>query len=366
MITNIIFWFFLLGTFTYFGILLLVIRGLLGLKPKPPRRDEFVTVVIPFRNEVLNITQLLRSLKALNYPKKLFEIIFINDDSSDGGEKLVEAELERQPHWCLISIDEKPEHLRGKKYGLTKAIEKSRGDVILTTDADCEVPPNWIQTMLGHLSPDVGMVLGHSPIHEEDSFFHRLISFDVLSGSTVAAAGAFYNKPPHANGRNLIYRKQAFFDVKGYSENGYIDSGDDFFLSQAIREKTEWKFNFCLDPNAYVFTKVHPFGKNFLFQQIRRNSKAIHHTVPFLLVAFGILLHIVGFPFFMLSGIIGVQSKLAILFIKISLEFWTVVVSTKKLHLLHLRKYYPIMLVLYPVFILLFSLAGSLKLYRWK
>lgn len=366
MITNLIIGLFLLGTIVYFSILLFVIRGLLGIEQKPPRKDEFVTVVVSFRNEVLNISNLLQSLKELTYPIDLFEVIFINDGSTDGGEKLVEAEMDKQLHWDLIVISNKPKHLQGKKYGLTKAIEKSKGDVILTTDADCEVPPNWIQTMLGHLSPEVGMVLGHSPIHEDGTFFHRLLAFDVMAGSAVTAAGAFYDKPPHSNGRNLMYRKQAFFDVNGYSESGYLDSGDDFFLSQAVRKKTGWKFDFSPSPEAYVFTKAYSLEKKFLNQQLRKNSKAVYHTIPFLLAAFGILLHIIGLPFFVFSGVMGISSILALFVIKISLEFWAVVVASEKLHLLHMRKYYPIMAVLYPMFILIFSLAGSFKSYQWK
>lgn len=366
MIIEIIIWLFLLGTFSYFTVLLLVINGLSGLRLNPPRRDEFVTVIILFRNEASHIPDLLQSLMKLTYPVGLYEIIFVDDDSTDSGEKLIESKLDQQSHWHLMSIDKKPEHLLGKKFGLTKAIERSKGDVILTTDADCDVLPNWIQTMLGCLSSEVGMVLGHSIIHEKDSFFHRFISFDILFGSAVAAAGAFYHKPPHSNGRNLMYRKQAFFDVKGYAYNGYVDCGDDFFLSQTIRQKTEWKFDFCIHPDAYVTTKAHPFGKKFLHQQIRRNSKTIYHTAPFFLVALTILFHIIGFPFFVFSSVFSIVPKLAILFIKISLEIWAISVATRQFHLLHLRKYYPIMAVLYPAFILVFSVAGSLKLYRWK
>ena len=366
MIIKIIIWLFLLGTLAYFIVLLLVINGLLGLKPKPPKKDEFVTVIISFRNEASSIADLLKSFMKLTYPIELYEVIFVNDGSTDGGEKLIESELDQQTHWHLMSIDKKPEHLRGKKFGLTKAIERSKGEIILTTDADCEVSPNWIQTMLGCLTSEIGVVLGHSIIHERVTFFHRFISFDGLFGSAIAAAGAFYNKPPHSSGRNLMFRKRAFFDVKGYSNKGHVDSGDDFFLSQAIREKTDWEFDFCLDPDAYVFTKAYPFGKEFLHQQIRRKSKTIYHTAPFFLVSLGILLHIIGFPLFVLSGVISMLAKLAILIAKISLEIWAISVATRKFHLLHLMKYYPIMAVLYPAFILLFSIAGSFKLYRWK
>lgn len=104
------------------------------------------TVIIPFRNEAENLPVLLKSISNLNYPPKLFEILLINDESEDKFEEIIEDAIEKSK----ISIEllqNKRLSNSPKKDALSEGIKHSKFDWIITTDADCELPTNWLKVL---------------------------------------------------------------------------------------------------------------------------------------------------------------------------------------------------------------------------
>ncbi len=100
------------------------------------------TVVIAFRNEAENLPRLLKSLQKLKYPSTFFEIIFVNDTSTDASEEIILQQL-KQSNLTFKILQNTPNQFSPKKTAITLAIAEAKHPWILTTDADCKLPSTW-------------------------------------------------------------------------------------------------------------------------------------------------------------------------------------------------------------------------------
>jgi len=352
--------------FLYLIVMFVIALGLMFIRmERRVKYEPTVSVIICARNEERVIGRLLESLTKLNYPADKLEILMVDDDSSDATRDILNSYAVTRPNWRVLHHVKARTTLKGKKGAITMGVRASRHEIIMATDADCVVQPDWIRTTVTFFRDDVGMVLGNSPVEKRPGFMNIYERFDTLCEASVAAASTFYNKPTHANGRNLAFRKQAFEDVNGYYNSADTDTGDDFFLMQKIRTLTRWRFAYNIDPASYVMTEPMSFGKQYIHQQLRRNSKAFHLTVPFFILgAIVFLFHvfitiIVFFP--------SLWRWLAIILLfKLMSEFIAAYHGARLFGQTDLLKYFPILWILYPVCYLSSQIIGSLKIYRWK
>lgn len=169
----------------FYGVF--VLRSYFGLfkieKPKT-RRQFFVSIVVPARNEERKIGKCLDTLFAQDYAKDKYEIIVVNDGSTDRTREIVEAYQRRQTEVRLIIItidDCLARTTAHKKSAIRRGIEVSKGDIILTTDADSIQSGGWIQEMVNHFEEDVGFVSGPVMYTNEKTLFHRLRHLNFLA-----------------------------------------------------------------------------------------------------------------------------------------------------------------------------------------
>lgn len=198
--------------------------------------STFVSVIIPMRNEETNIKNLLSYLLLQNYPHNLFEIIVIDDHSSDNS--LQEALNIKSNIIRTIIL---PEGLTGKKKAIQYGIDQSNGDLILTCDADCVITNNWIVSHVSYhekfspvmLSGPVSGIYNHG--------FSKIQSLEMfgLMGSTAGAAALSHNIM--CNGANLSFKKEIYPEIRQiYNHN--ISSGDDMFILQQLKKNTGQEF----------------------------------------------------------------------------------------------------------------------------
>ncbi|WCT14143.1 glycosyltransferase [Mucilaginibacter jinjuensis] len=192
-----------------------------------------VSVVISARNEIENLTQNLPAILNQNYPD--FEVIVVNDCSFDGSAQLLE-ELEAQyPRLKVVTVTETRKFKTGKKFALTMGIKAAKNDCLLFTDADC-VPAsdNWIAFMAANFAnPETQIVLGYSPYYRKRGLLNSLIRFETIKTAINYLSAAMRGNAYMGVGRNLAYRKELFFSVKGFASHMHIMSGDDdLFVNQ--------------------------------------------------------------------------------------------------------------------------------------
>ena len=226
-----------------------------GIRPHPPAGQgrPAVSVVVAARDEEARIGALLDGLQAQTYDPEHWEVVVVDDASADGTAAVVQARMASP--LCLRLLRGEG---AGKKAALSQGIAAARGEIILTTDADCQVPPRWVEGLAAYFGPQVDMVVGFSQIGRPGApkgLREGLEGIDFLNLMGAALGSASQGRALAASGQNLAFRKQVFAQVGGYGPIAHRASGDDVLLLQLFRRLGGGQIAFAADPSTYV---VHP------------------------------------------------------------------------------------------------------------
>lgn len=301
------------------GIIASLSAGWFSLKENPALTviPKFkVSVIIPFRNEEQNLENLLQSITLIDYPKDLVEIIFVDDNSKDHGCVIIEKFM------LTASFPVRLMHssASGKKQAVSQGIALAEGEIILCTDADCRVQPEWIRQIAVNFDDQkIKMVLGPVAISGENNLWNIFQKIEFMSLIISSAGAVSINKPIMANGANLAYRKKDFIEAGGYTGNENITSGDDVFLmTKFLKYFGNKSITFVKSKQAIVYTVAQSTLKDFFNQRIRWASKSSSYGTAFSkIIAFSVLtMNLFLFIFLVLSPL---NFELAFLFIII----WT-------------------------------------------
>lgn len=331
---------------------------------------EFISVLIPFRNEEKNILKTLKSIETQDYPDDKFEVIFINDNSNDNSKELLERNIKRN-NIKVISVPDGYSTKAHKKKAIRYGIENSKGEIIVTTDADCIHNKNWLNTLLSFFDAKTGFVAGPVKFIEGKNLFGRLQELE-FAGLVITGAGLIGgNKPTICNAANIAYRRKVFDLVGGFSLHMNLSSGDDELLMQKIFRDTNYKIKFALDKNAIVETEANETLKNFFQQRKRWASKGLFYKNKILVLKLifiylfylslfiqPILALILDFRFF-ISFIISFVAK--ILF-----EFLILKKGTELLFPKRILKLFFLAEIFQIPYIIISGFSGALGNYKWK
>jgi biofilm PGA synthesis N-glycosyltransferase PgaC len=240
-----------------------------------PSDMKTVNVIIPFRNEETSLILLLNSIKKQNYPKDLVKYIFVNDHSTDKGVEILNSYIEDNKD-LPIKVHHLSKETTGKKSALIMARSLVDSEIIMTTDADCILHPDWIKIAVKAFEEErLQLLCGGVKISDQHSYLDRFQSIELMSLVGSGAGAIALKHPIMSNGANIAFRRTVldFLDFSNLKVE--IASGDDVFLMNSIFEKygpQSIKFEFS--PLFWVNTKAAD-SLNKLFQQrIRWASKA--------------------------------------------------------------------------------------------
>ncbi|MGG9962135.1 glycosyltransferase [Ferruginibacter sp. SUN106] len=242
-----------------------------------------ISVIIPARNEEGNIGVCLQSIINQSYPAALFEVIVVDDHSTDNTVTIVNAF--NLPNIKLIAL--KDFVAAGainsyKKKAIEMAILQSTGDLIVTTDADCVAPENWLQTIAAFYQEKkpafivmpVAIRLAANRNKPQGMFLQIFQSLDFMTLQGITGASVHKKMHSMCNGANLAYTKKAFSDVNGFAGIDTIASGDDMLLMHKIYKQDPAAVLFLKSKAAIVQTLPVLTIKEFFNQRIRWASKA--------------------------------------------------------------------------------------------
>ncbi|HTI91225.1 MAG TPA: glycosyltransferase [Puia sp.] len=253
-----------------------------------------ISVIIPARNEEQNIVSCLYSLARQTYPKELYEVVVVDDHSTDGTANRVReysasdsaghasihdtgAAPPLSIHYLSLADQPGPENGKAyKKWAISTGIEAAGGELIVTTDADCTAHPEWLSTIASFYE-NKGAKFIAAPVRiagGRSSFLSifQILDFITLQGITGAAVFSSFHSM--CNGANLAYEKEAFYEVDGFKGIDAIPSGDDMLLMHKIYLKYPQRVFFLKHRFAIVTTKPETRWSGFLNQRIRWASKA--------------------------------------------------------------------------------------------
>lgn len=225
------------------------------------------TIIVPFRNEAENLPQLLQSFSKLNYPKNLFELILVDDDSAQAFNPGIQEYRIRVIENSRISASP-------KKDALFSAIRIITSDWIITTDADCTVHQDWLLTLDSYIQqhhPE--MIAGAVAYESQNSFLEQFQQLDMASLQAATIGSFGLRKPFMCNGANFAYTKSIFTELNGFEGNDSIASGDDVFLLQKAVALFPEKVHYLKAFNNVVFTKPLNDWKSLFYQRVRWASK---------------------------------------------------------------------------------------------
>ena len=358
----------------YFVIICAFIIGFEALKNIENKNNtpkNTFSIIVPFRNEAENLPILLHSFSEIVYPKSMFEIILVNDASSDNYNPIIIAFKAKNPHINCTLINNTNITNSPKKSALTAAIKISKFNWIVTTDADCTVHKNWLK-LFNQTIEDKNALFIAAPVKfkYEATFLHHFqnLNFISLLGSTI---GSFrIKKPILCNGANLCYNKATFLELNGFEGNTSIASGDDVFLLEKIAQKYPANVCYLKAKEAIVETSSEKNWSLFLNQQLRWASKTTAYNNLFSkfvgLIVFTENLLVILLVISTLFNLEYWKYFVIVFTAKILLDFILIFKTAKFLKSKKALNYYAIIGLLYPFFIVFIALATLFKSYQWK
>lgn len=256
-----------------------------GLLEDPP----FITVIIAARNEEKNIGNCIESIIKQTYPANLFEVIIVDDHSIDSTAAI--ANSFNQNNIRVINLNDFAgnENLNSyKKKAIETAIGFAKGNLIVTTDADCIVQPQWLHAIASYYEKTAAVFIAAPVVYNDplpgDSFLKKFLkifqSLDFMTLQGITGASVYKKIHNMCNGANLAYQKKIFYEVNGFEGIDAIASGDDMLLMHKIQKLYPDKMGYLKSPNAIVQTQPAETIKEFMNQRIRWASKADKYTDP--------------------------------------------------------------------------------------
>ena len=243
----------------------------------PDELVPLVSIIVPARNEAATIQACLHALTAQRYPAERTEIIVVDDHSTDGT-----ARLARQIHPRRIRV--LTARGTGKKAALRTGIESARGELIVTTDADVTVEPDWLGTLAAKYAAGASMILAPVRIDGPDDFLTAWQHLDVCGTMLLTGAAVHAGHPLLANGANLAFDRAAFVAWGGYAGNEHRASGDDVFLLQKAVRHPSYSIAFVYARRATAVTDAEPTGRRLLRQRLRWAGKTGGYRDPYLII----------------------------------------------------------------------------------
>ena len=272
--------FVVLGIYVVFILQLIIgfdkVKSFVKTDEKP--KTKF-SIIVPFRNEEKNLSKLLKSISNLNYPKDLFEIIMVDDFSTDASERVyikwrMENGLIETTLLENLRLSNSP-----KKDAISRAIPILKHEWVVTTDADCIVNKNWLLTLDNFIQKNnAEMVVGAVVYRTKNNWFHQFQQLDLLSlqGTTIGSFGI--GKPFMCNGANFAYTKKLFNEIGGFGGNNKMASGDDVFLLQKALKNHADKVHYIKNTDTIIKTKPENDLYKLFMQRVRWASKTTGYS----------------------------------------------------------------------------------------
>ena len=271
------FYFFILIIIVQISYYLLIFGRFSFAKKTDSKKNQNIpiSVIVCAKNEEINIQKYIPLLLQQNYLN--FEIVLIDDASSDETLEIFEKFEKENKNVKLIKVQNNEAFWGNKKFALTLGIKSATYENLLFIDADCYPETlNWITEMSSHFNNDKTIILGHGAFEKvENSFLNKIIRFENLLTATQYFAWTLVGKPYMGVGRNLGYTKSEFFKTNGFINHMKIRSGDDdLFVNEAANSNnTSINYNW----ESFTYSKAKTTFKDWILQKRRHVATAKYY-----------------------------------------------------------------------------------------
>ncbi|MBS1496673.1 MAG: glycosyltransferase [Bacteroidetes bacterium] len=341
-----------------------------------------ISVIIPARNEAQNLPVLLQSLLAQTYPVHLFEVMVVDDHSTDSTSAILHNYTRFNIRKISLAEYDGLEKINSyKKKAIEIAIKESKGTLMVTTDADCYLPQNWLATIAAFYEKEQPVFIAAPVvINNAVSFIEIFQALDFMTLQGITGAAVYKKMSSMCNGANMAYEKNVFYEVDGFKNIDSIASGDDMLLMHKIYKRYPNKVLYLKSANAMADTQPVKSIAQFFNQRIRWASKADKYDdkriLPILILVyvFNLLLFIIpvasifypshfnvfsvtfsSFQYWLL--LLGLKTLVELIFLI------PVAIFFKKIWLLIL---FPLMQPFHIIYCIIAGWLGKFGSYQWK
>lgn len=201
-----------------------------GSLPYPLPR---VSILVAARDEEAALPRCLASLRQLNYPAELLEILVGDDASTDRTAAVAAAAMAGfAGQFRVVPITETLGQARGKANVLAHLAKLATTDFFFITDADISLPGTWVGAMLAQAAPGVGTVTGITAV-DGPRLFHRLQGIDWVVSLSMVQVVSDLGRPVTAMGNNMLVTRAAYQATGGYEALPFSVT-EDFALFKAV------------------------------------------------------------------------------------------------------------------------------------
>ncbi len=251
------------------------LRNLFNINSVSQQNQEVkISVVVAAKNESNNVKNLVETLSRLDYSDEDFEVIIIDDHSTDSTLENTK-ELTRGLSNFFVYSNENDKSL-AKKGALSFGIEKAKFPFIMITDADCKPELGWLQFFSKKFIQGFDFVFGIAPFYTGEYFISNYSAFENLRSSILTFSLANLKYPYSAAARSFGFSKAAFEKIEGYKNTIETLSGDDdLLLREAIKNKM--KIGLVTDKEAFIFSTSKRTLKDYFSQKARHTKTSFHY-----------------------------------------------------------------------------------------
>ena len=356
----------------YISFLLRIIRGLKKLEQNSNEviPHELISIIIPFRNEEESILENLKSIEAQLYLEEKFEVIYVDDSSEDNSANLLRMNIKRK-NIRVLTVPEDFSVNAHKKRAIRYGIENAKGQIIVTTDADCIHHNEWLLSMTQCFDSLTGFVSGPVEFFAEKNLFSRFQRLEfaglVLCGAGLIGSG----HPTICNAANIAYRKKVYNEIGGFKDQMNLSSGDDELLMQKIAKDSDFKVKFCIDKRAIVKTHSNKTINQFFQQRKRWASKGLFYNDRSLVLKLILIyLFYIGLTtqifLFILLNTVFLNTFFVSVIPKLFFEFYILFKGKKKILSDLPLNYFLLAEFIQVPYIIIAGLTGAFGNYLWK
>ncbi len=347
----------------YYGIQFLIIPS---RNAAPVVSLPDFSIIIPARNEAIDLPALLSSLEEQDYPRDQYEIILVDDHSTDETVSVAS----RFPLVRCISAGE----AKGgafKKKAIEDGIRAAKFGWIIGTDADCIPGPLWLKGFASIIEEkDPVFIAAPVQFISNNSILGIFQEMDFMILQSITAVVVSREQMSMCNGANIAYKKQAFYEVNGFDGIDHLASGDDMLLMYKIWKKYPGSVVYLKQEESIVKTRPPQNWKAFFQQRIRWASKAGSYQDKRILPVL-ILIYLLNlcFPVLLIASLICscYWKYFFILWLAKTLVEWPLFLGSAKFF--KRRSLVPLFFFLQPLHImytLISGFLGQIGDYEWK
>ncbi len=324
-----------------------------------------LSVIIAARNEDENILNILSDLKSQTYNSNNFEVLIIDDNSTDNTYKKANEFCKINSNFQVLKL----ENGHGKKPALNLGIRKSKHNLILATDADCSLGRNWIRNYADYYEKHKPVYISAPVIIEHLTLFENIQAVEFLSLNAIGAAAISNKYALYSNGANLAFEKDKYLEISD-AYNNNVASGDDVFFMHELKNKYSDRIMFLKSKDSIVRTQAAKSFSEFINQRKRWVSKSKNYKDSSIVVS-GLITFFVNIyvSILFITAIINsnyILPFVIIFSIKLSIDLVFLIITNSFYKIKNVLILAPIIEIIYIFYIPIISIYGNIGNFKWK